>query len=100
VRIQLARLGAGEPEPSRQVRVELDGEHAAGGAGQLGRQPAAAGAKIEHQVAGTNTGLADGLRGERLRAEEAGYARCPPGAFVVRAARTRTITVIVVGSDA
>ena len=27
MRIQLARLGAGEPEPSRQVRVELDPAH-------------------------------------------------------------------------
>jgi hypothetical protein len=52
------------------VRIELHRDDPRGDARELRGQPAAARAEIEHKVARTNFGVANELRGQRLRTEE------------------------------
>jgi hypothetical protein len=61
------------PSPAkslRPVRIELDCEYVTRSAGELRGQPAAARAKIEHQLFGADSGVTDELRGKRTRTEK------------------------------
>lgn len=74
------------PAAAKAVRhpgIELDRDHAARGERELGGQASGARAEIEHEVLGAHGGVADELRGQRLRAKEVLATRA--------ARRTRTM---------
>jgi hypothetical protein len=52
------------------ARIELHGEHTTSRPRQLGRQPAAARAEIQNEVARADSGVANQLRRKRPRAKE------------------------------
>jgi len=61
---------AAAAEARNQVRIELDRDDTRPHPHQLHGQPAAARPEIEDKVVRADTGVADDLRRERLRAEE------------------------------
>ena len=86
------------PESSRQFRVELDCEDAAGDRGERSRKAAGSGSELDYEISSTETSAGDELGRERARAKEVLATRgCRPRAWCATdLPRTKKLVGIVV----